>query len=140
MDVVEQELAITATNFLGSMGTLQPSTNYQIEAETYNGTIGPSTTALGDDIELVSLYEAINSIQFTTAGGAAGVNYVDLFNARGTDPENPGSQFGIEIELVLDGLDPADVSGVDVEMGDGLTLLTLDRFFDDSTVQYRWTT
>jgi hypothetical protein len=47
---------------------LQPNTDYSLEVEAYNGTINLSemTDDRSDPIELVSIWEDINSIHITT--------------------------------------------------------------------------
>jgi hypothetical protein len=71
------------------------------------------------------------ALLWSSAAGAA--NYVILFTARGAFSGSPSEQFVMDMEVVLDDIDPADVSGVGVEVDNGLTSLTLERFFAGST-------
>ena len=70
------------------------------------------------------------ALLWPSAAGAD--NYVILFTARADNPDNPSQQFVMEIEVVLDDIDPADVSGVGVEVNNGLTSLTLERCCEGS--------
>jgi hypothetical protein len=68
-DLVTQLLMIDAPGTTVLAADLQPNTDYSLELETYNGTIdlsGAQTTVGGDPIELVSIWEDINSIHVTT--------------------------------------------------------------------------
>ena len=67
------------------------------------------------------------AIVVIVSAAANAANYVEVLTSRSNNPQNPTQAFAMEVEVVLDDVDPGDVDGVGVEVDNGLTSLTLQR-------------